>query len=345
MKACVLHAIGDLRYEEVKTPVPGSGEVLLKIKASGICGSDIQRVFEKGTYRFPTVPGHEFAGEVVGAADGLDPSLIGRRAAVFPMLPCMRCECCSVGEYAQCKNYDYYGSRRDGGFAEYSAVKAWNLVFIPPSLSYEEAAMCEPAAVAIHALSQSGLAFGETLAVYGAGTIGVMIAKIARAAGAAKIILVDKDKKKLEFAKTLGFEYLVCDPENDPAAEIFRMTDNRGADVTVEGTGVSRALENCFRSAAPFGRVVLMGNPVGDMYAGQKAYWEILRKQLTLKGTWNSSYNGMRNDWKKAVEALAKLNFKELITHTFDLSGCKKAFETVKDPNEFTVKVMFTAGS
>lgn len=129
MKACVLKGIGNLEYKEVPTPVPERGEVLLKIKASGICGSDIGRVYVKGTYHFPTIPGHEFAGQIVEAGEGVDSSLVGKRAAVFPLLPCRKCDMCEVGEYASCWNYNYFGSRCDGGFAEYIAVPVWNLEF------------------------------------------------------------------------------------------------------------------------------------------------------------------------------------------------------------------------
>jgi L-iditol 2-dehydrogenase len=122
MMACNLHGIGDLKYEEVQTPVMGDGEVLIRIMAAGICGSDIPRVYEKGTYHFPTITGHEFAGVIVDAAEQ-DRHLIGKKAAVFPLLPCGKCGACQIGEYAQCEDYDYYGSRRDGGFAEYIAVK------------------------------------------------------------------------------------------------------------------------------------------------------------------------------------------------------------------------------
>ena len=102
MKACVLHNINDLRYEEVADPVMKPDEVLMKVRAAGICGSDIPRVFEKGTYHFPTIPGHEFSGEIVSVPEGGDVSLIGKKAAVFPMIPCMKCSACSIGEYAQC---------------------------------------------------------------------------------------------------------------------------------------------------------------------------------------------------------------------------------------------------
>ena len=131
MNAAVLHAVGDLRYEQVPVPEVHEGEVLMKVMAAGVCGSDLPRIYEQGTYHFPTIPGHEFAGKIVAG----DPELVGRRAAVFPLLPCRKCSSCEVGEYANCKNYDYYGSRRDGGFAEYIAVDKRNLILTPDTLS------------------------------------------------------------------------------------------------------------------------------------------------------------------------------------------------------------------
>lgn len=340
MKALNLHAVGDLRYEDVPMPVAGEGEVLLRVRAAGICGSDIQRVLTKGTYHFPTIPGHEFAGEVVALGEGVDPALLGCRAAVFPLLPCRECEPCRLQEYAQCKNYDYYGSRRDGGFAEYLAVKVWNLVLLPDSVSFEEAAMCEPTAVAFHALGQFGVKQGDTVVIFGAGTIGLMLAKVARMQGASRVILADIDDKKLAFAKTLGFEDVV-NSLTDPTEQILALTDGRGADLVVEGTGVSAALENCMKCAATFGGVVLMGNPLREMTLSQKAYWEILRKQLTLRGTWNSAYSLKQNDWQDAVAAMPELDLLPMITGRHALSEGIAPFEHMADRANFTVKEMF----
>ena len=106
MKACVLEAVNKLEYKDVPTPTPAAGEVLLRIKASGICSSDFSRVFKTGTYHFPTIPGHEFAGEIVQVGEGVDAALTGRRAVVFPLLPCNECEQCKLGNYALCSNYN-----------------------------------------------------------------------------------------------------------------------------------------------------------------------------------------------------------------------------------------------
>lgn len=339
MKALNLHAIGDLRYEKVPDPIREKDEVLLKVHACGICGSDIPRIFKKGTYHFPTIPGHEFAGEIV---DAEDEGLIGKRAAVFPLLPCRECPSCQVGNYAQCSHYDYYGSRRDGGYAEYIAVKIWNLVFFDDSLSYEEAAMCEPAAVALHSVGQADVQIGDTVAVFGAGPIGIMLALWSKHSGAAKVILCDIDQTKVNFANKLGFT-AVNSRENDPVEFIKSQTNSMGADVCIEGAGVSMTFEQALKSVKTDGHVVCMGNPAGDMTLTQNGYWEILRKQLTVRGTWNSSYNDFHNDWRTALNAIAShsVDVRPLISHRFHLSEADKAFDIILNHKEFFNKVMF----
>jgi L-iditol 2-dehydrogenase len=344
MMACNLHAVGDLRYEEVPVPKPEKDEVLLKVAAAGICGSDIPRVFEKGTYHFPTIPGHEFSG-IIEAVNPGDEGLLGKRAAVFPLIPCGKCEACQIGEYAQCHEYDYYGSRRDGAFAEYVAVKKWNLVFLSECVSAEHAAMVEPCAVAIHALRQAGLDLGDTVAIFGAGTIGLLAAQVARGWGAGQVVLIDVDNTKLDFAGKLGFTHLV-DSKTTEAAEYIRgITGGKGADVCLEAAGVAPTVEGCLRAAKSFGKVVLMGNPAKDMAVSQKAYWEILRKQLTLKGSWNSSYNDARNDWHLAIQCMENgiFDLSKLITHRFSFSECAKAFALARSRSEFWIKIMFVA--
>lgn len=345
MKAWALHGIGDLRYAEVPVPVPGPGEVLLKVEACGVCGSDIPRIFKKGTYRFPTIPGHEFAGTVAAAGEGVDAGLIGRLAAVFPLLPCRRCLRCEIGDYATCVAYDYKGSRSDGAFAEYVCVPAWNLLVVPEGLSAEEAAMAEPAAVAIHALRRGGVDIGDRVLISGAGPIGLMLAQWARAWGASRVLLADVDDSKLAFAAGLGFRHTVNPLHTDFAAWIAEMTSGRGVDLAVEGAGAASSWENCLIAARAGGRVVLMGNPAGPMGLSQNGYWEMLRKQLTVVGTWNSDYAELpRNEWKLALEAMAtgKIDVKPLITHPVALGRLGEAIGMMADRSAFCNKVMWT---
>ncbi len=159
MQALVLHKVGDARYETVPRPTAGPGEVLVRVGFCGVCGSDIPRTFVKGTYHFPTICGHEFAGTVESCGAEVADYRPGDRVVVFPLLWCGRCTACERGNYVQCADYDYYGSRRDGAFAEYVAVPPRNLLRVPEGVSMEAASMTEPAAVALHALKRAGGGF------------------------------------------------------------------------------------------------------------------------------------------------------------------------------------------
>lgn len=334
MKVLNLYGVDDLRYDDVPKPKPQKGEVLLKVRACGICGSDIPRVYEKGTYHFPTVIGHEFAGEVV---ESEEKELLGRRAAVFPLLPCGKCDACEEGHYAQCKSYSYYGSRQDGGMAEFLAVKKENLCLLPDGVPFEWGAMSEPAAVALHALRQSGASVGDTLFLYGIGTISLLIAQWAKAAGVGRIIMAGRTEAKLSIARKMGFEAV----HTENAATVQDM------DVCIEGTGCSEGVAACLQAARNFARVVLLGNPPGGgICLKQKDYWHILRKELQLLGTWNSSYSTIHNDWRQAVWGMQTgiLQLPPLITHTFLLEDYQQAFSLMHEKKEVYLKVMLTMG-
>ena len=333
MKALNLYGVNDLRYDKIPRPVPQVGEVLLKVRACGICGSDIPRVFEKGTYHFPTIIGHEFAGEIVEAEDK---SLLGHKAAVFPLLSCGKCAACEEGRYAQCESYSYYGSREDGGMAEFLAVKRENLCLLPDNVPFAWGAMSEPAAVALHAFRKSGTGVGDSLFIYGIGTIGLIIAQWARAAGVRRIVLAGRTAAKLAMAKQMGFD----------AVDVGRLADVPDMDACIEGTGSSAGVEGCLRVARNFAKVVLMGNPEGEIKLSQKNYWHILRKELQLLGTWNSSYSRYHNDWRDAVWGMqaGMLDLEPLITHRFSLRDYQQAFALMHEKKEPYLKVMLTIG-
>lgn len=344
MKALVLHGVGDLRYEEIDVPELKEGTVLLKIKACGICSSDIPRIFVNGTYHFPTVPGHEFSGQIVAVGDGVDEGLLGKRSCVFPMLPCRSCKACEMEEWAQCSNYDYFGSRRDGAFAEYLVAPTWNLVPFSDGLSYEEAALCEPAAVSLHAVNIGELKEGMNAAVIGTGTIGFLIGLFAKKkVGSGRVIICGRSGNKLDYAEKLGFD-IINIKEEDITEGIRRITGANGVDVMFEAVGLNSAIETAVKGTAALGRTVLVGNPEEDLKLEKNVYWSILRKQLTIAGSWNSNYNSRINDWAEAIKIFesGELDIRGLITHTFGMEDKDKAFAVMRDPGEFTLKVMFT---
>jgi L-iditol 2-dehydrogenase len=345
MKACVLHGVADFRCEETPKPSPRPGEVLVEVEACGVCGSDIPRVFSKGAYRFPTIPGHEFSGVVAAAGpDGAGASLVGRPVTVFPLIPCRKCPACEAGAFAQCADYDYLGSRSDGAFAEYVRVPEWNLVPLPDGVAFEEAAMTEPCAVALHAVRQAGIQPGDTALVMGAGPIGLMVAMWARIGGAGNVLLADVDDAKLEFAQRLGFDRTFNPARSGSVAAWVQDTAPLGADVAIDAAGSAPAVEACLDSARTFGRIVLLGNPPGDMSLSQDAYWAILRKELHIRGTWNSTRAQLRaNDWQTSLDFIAarRLALEELITHRVTLEELPETLAMMRDKKTFFNKVMF----
>lgn len=310
MKAYVLHGIADLRYEDVSVPTCPSGWGIVKVKAAGICSSDIPRIMTKGTYHFPTIPGHEFSGIVESVADERDTHLVGKRVGVFPLIPCRKCPQCIEGHYEMCSSYDYLGSRRDGGFAEYVSVPVWNMVELPDSVSYIEAAMLEPLSVALHAVKRVGKIQGKTATVIGTGMIGIAAANWARIRGAEKVYVIGRNEEKRKLVERFsGITYTNSSEESCPQT-----------DIVIEAVGTPAAIEEAVSHALPGSKVVLMGNPSGDIKLPQDIYWKILRKQLSLTGTWNSSYGDDRgSDWKEAVAVLMEKRFDaaSLITHKY----------------------------
>lgn len=344
MKAHVLYAVGDLRWTEVAEPTLRSDEVLVRVRAAGICGSDVARVFKTGTYHFPTIIGHEFSGEVCRVYEPATQShLLGKRVGVFPLKPCFRCENCRQGVYECCTDYDYLGSRCDGGFAEYVAVPEWNLLELPETIDFPTAAMLEPASVAMHALRQSGFRTGDTVAVVGPGTIGMILCRLAQLEGAKKTILIGRSPCKLDFARTrYGIEYVINSTTENVQQWISDITEGRGVDVIFEGTGASASMEMCLNLVRYSGHIVALGNPLGDMTLEKGTYWKLLRRQLHLHGTWNSRFGTPESDWTRIVALLEQgaLSLSPLITHRLPFDRLLEGFNIMRDDTVYSNKIM-----
>ena len=345
MKAWVLHEIGDIRWEEVEQPVPGEQEVLLRVRAAGICGSDVPRIYTSGTYSYPLIPGHEFAGEVVACGEGVSEEWLGQRTGVFPLIPCRECGPCRQGYYELCRPYSYLGSRRAGGFAEYVAVPVWNLLRLPEQAAFEEAAMLEPMSVAVHAMRRVHPAAGDVAVISGLGTIGLLLLMFLKEAGIEKLLVLGKKDFQRQQALRMGIpEEDYYDVRQGGEREwLQEKTGHCGADVFFECVGSNRSVELAVDSTAPAGRVMLVGNPYSDMTLPKAVYWKILRNQLTVTGSWNSSYTGAdTDDWHYVMQRLAERRIApaELISHRFSMEELERGFHIMRDKSEDYVKVM-----
>lgn len=344
MHAQVLHAVGDMRYQTIPRPEPGPGQVLVRVAFCGVCGSDLPRTFSKGTYRFPTVIGHEFAGTVAACGSEAPGFAVGDPVVVFPLIWCGQCPACEQGSYAQCLNYDYLGSRRDGAFAEFVVVPARNLLHVPEDVPLAVAAMTEPAAVALHALRRAGPLLGQTVAIFGAGPIGLMTVQWARLMGASKVLIFDIVPQKLALARELGFDYAFHSRVVDAVGQVEAETGGQGAHVCIEAAGVPTTTLQALAAARRGGRVVLLGNPSADVALPVALISQILRRELTVFGTWNSDFSATGNDddWRTVLDALAAgtLDLEALISHHLPLSQAFEALKMMASQTDFYAKVL-----
>lgn len=325
-KALNLKAVGELVYDEIDLPELPKQTALVKIMACGICSSDIERVFETGTYHFPTVIGHEFSGQIVAVADDENEELLGKKAVVFPLLPCKECEACKKEDYAVCSNYNYFGSRCDGGFSQYLVVPIWNLILFE-NISYEQAAMCEPTAVALHATKRAEIKEGDEVLIVGSGTIAFLIGTFCKLFGA-KVIMAARRLESLELAQKYGFIPVLND--ENVKENLKEKIGEDSVKIAFEVVGSNDAINTTLALAKE--KVVMVGNPKEDVFLQKDNYWRILRKQLTVIGTWNSSFNAKNNDWKEVLKLLNenKIDLTDLITEVYDMEDYQEAFERVK---------------
>jgi L-iditol 2-dehydrogenase len=341
VKALVLEANARLAWRDVPMPSrPASGWALVRIVAAGVCGSDLHRAFGNGAYHTPLIMGHEMAGVVEEPGEE---GTFGRGnvVAIFPLLPCRKCGPCQTGDYAQCVDYDYFGSRRDGGFAEYLYVPEENLFAVPQELQPLHAAMTEPCAVALHGVRRMAVRPGATGAVFGCGPIGSMVAQWLRVAGCRRILAVDVDPAKLALAEAMGFEP-VDGRAGDPAAAIVERTSG-GAECVVEAVGLPSTFVQALKCAGRGGQVVLLGNIAGELRLGEKDVSAILRRELRIYGTWNSKVTPRgSDDWTTVLGLMGReIDVAPLITHTPPLSEGASILERMHTKAEPFGKVVF----
>lgn len=349
MKAWVLDSIGDINLKEVATPQPRDGYVIVKVAAAGICGSDIPRIYRDGAHNMPLIPGHEFSGVVEDATE-LDKKWMGKRVGIFPLIPCEKCGPCLGKKYEMCRSYNYLGSRCDGGFAEYALVPVWNLIELPDNVSLEQAAMLEPLAVSVHALrhaikSKEDLK-DKNIVICGLGTIGLMLLMfiIELMDDAGRVYVIGSKRAQKDKAISLGVleENFVNGKEED-VIEWSHKNIPDGVDYYFECVGNNKTIADGIGMVKPGGYVQLVGNPASDMELDKNTYWKILRNQITLKGTWNSSFTGSQDDdWHYVIDRLSKgtLPVEQLITGKYDMESFSEGLALMRDKSADYIKIL-----
>lgn len=345
MKAWVLHGVEDIRFEETERPQLEKNEVLVSVQAAGVCGSDIPRIYKTGAHVHPLIPGHEFSGVVEKAGDCADTKWVGKRVGVFPLIPCRECAACRRQQYELCRNYSYLGSRRNGGFAEYVSVPEWNLIELPADISFAEAAMLEPMAVAVHAMRRIHPCQSDTVVVYGLGTIGMLLVMFLMDAGIQNILAVGNKSSQQQFVRELGLsETSYCNSsERDVVEWVRERTNGAGADAVFECVGRNEVVVQAVKLAAQAGRVCFVGNPFSDMIFDKSVYWKILRDQLVITGTWNSSFTHEHDDdWHYVLDRLSqkRVSPERLVTHRLSMKELEHGLHIMRDKTEDYIKIM-----
>ena len=342
MKALVVEGVKNLAYKDVPMPEIKPNEVLVKVRACGICGSDIPRALDNGVHYYPIIIGHEFSGEIISVGSEVKNLTCGQRVTAAPLVPCDNCENCYKGNPAMCEHYSFIGSRQDGAMAEYVAVPAKNIVPIADNVTFEQAACIEPITVAIHGIERAGaIDSGKSAIVYGCGTIGILTMQCLKAKGLERVYVIDIDEHKLALAKKLGaYEVLNSLKEDIPAY----FAEHGKVDYVYETAGVNFLQAQVLQLAKKGGHVVYIGTAHRDVTIPAKSFELILRGELNVTGSWMSySAPFPGNEWISAVEYLkaGKVRVDEIITHKFPLSSGIEAFNTLVDKESRALKVMY----
>lgn len=342
MKAAVIRMDGDrkvLRTENVDEPECSEHDVLVRIRASGICGSDLHGFLDSaGTARREgLIMGHEGAGQVVAVGSAVTRVAVGDRVALDPQVACGSCVPCQHGWISICDNKRVSGSSlrgfEQGTMAELAAVPEQRVFRLPESVSYSDGAMVEPLSNALHLVNRAGIQLGDTVMIFGAGTLGLCILQCVKLAGAGQIIVSDTSQHRLAVAKELGADLVLTPLEASVRDEVKAVTAGQGADVVIESVGIDATYQEAIHTVRKRGKIMFFG-AVQDTVTVDLL--PILHKEINIIGC-----TGANNETEIAIDLLSrgKISVSPLLTHEFGLSEAQTAFDTLSDPTSNSIKV------
>ena len=335
MKALVYTRPGELELEDRPIPRLEPGHVLVRVKATGVCGSDLDGFLGRSKARVPPlVLGHEFCGVVENAKNG-SRLRTGQPVAVYPLIVCRHCRYCKSGRYQICLNRKVYGLDLDGALAEYVSAPERCLFAMPAQMSYVEGALVEPLANALHVLRRCPRLEGLTGVVYGAGPIGMFALWAARQHGAGRLAAVDVNSHRLTKAAELGAELVLNAAEQDTSAAVLQWTDGLGTDFAIDAVGSSECRANSVRSLAPGGTAVWIGLSGGMAEIDGTA---VVRREVEIKGSYAYDFD----DFRGALSMLASKSFPvDRVVSRSALAEGQSVFEELAKRNTSLMKVVF----
>lgn len=341
MHAARLVEIGEpLEIAELGIPQPSTGEILVRVRAAGICSSDIH--YQDGrskVTRLPITLGHEIAGEVAACGEGATLFNPGDRVCLFYLITCGKCMMCCTGRDNYCKEAKMLGKNIDGGFAEYLVVPERNAFTFPDSIPFSRAAlMTDAVATPFHALKRAHIQTGDDVLVIGIGGLGIHAVQIARIMGAGKVIAMDLSPEKLSLAKKVGATAVINPLEDNVEKRIEEITEGRGVDVAIELIGLSRTIRQAVDSTGPGGRTVVVGICPEEM--GLNPYHDLLLKERTILGSADQS----RADFPTIIELVAqgRLDLSHSVSLELPLAEINRGLDILRQKEDNPVRIVIT---
>lgn len=351
MKAQIFYEPLNMKYEERNKPEIGDDEILVKVKACGICGSDVAYYWgnsplETPSGKGPLILGHEYTGEIVEVGSTPQKAKLfkaGDRVVMNPVQYCNACEICTKGMVNLCENKTVLGVSTDGGFAEYSKAKYTAVFKLPDNVSFEEGALTEPLACATYGVRNMEINSGDFCVVFGPGPIGLMMVQLAKSSGAGKVVLVGTRDYRLEIGANLGADILINTKEKnskyyvpDLKKKISELTIGRMANAVITSTGQVEPMEQALEISGRRARIVYFGLPGAQDYVRVPALSSILWDK-TIRFSWLAPFT-----WPIALQAIANglVNVKALISHKLKLDDLLKGLEAVKERKDDVMKIL-----
>ena len=333
MKAAVWYGGKDIRIEDVPTPKIKDDDVLVRVKAVSICGSDVHAYRGVSKRRIPPlVMGHEFSGEIVKLGKSVKGFKDGERVVVEPILTCGICRLCQLGRSNICENMRLVGLHLSGAFSEYVSVLASNCHTLPDTVSFEEASLAEPLAVAVHAVTLASLETNEDVCILGSGAVGLMTLQVVNDIGAENLFVIDTLEYRLDLAKKLGATRTINAKKEDPVKEVLA---HGGVNTVFEAVGLQKTVKQALSMVQKGGKVVIIGMLDAMM---ELDMLDVTVKEIEIRG----SYGYTSKDFKQALTLITKgkVDVKPLITHVLPLHDIAKGFDILSKGTENVIKVV-----